>query len=62
MTWLRLGDASVVWAIEAARVCLIIFSCAAAGWAVGFGMGYRRGTEEGISGRAFDADHRVSGN
>jgi len=44
MTWLHVADASTAWALEAARICIIILGCAAAGWAIGFGMGYRRGT------------------
>jgi hypothetical protein len=32
-------------ALEAARIWLVIFGCAAAGWAVGFGMGYRGGVD-----------------
>jgi hypothetical protein len=61
MTLLRLADATTVWAIEIARVALVIFGCAAAGWAVGFAMGFRRGATEAITGRALNADHRVAG-
>ena len=43
----------MVWAMEAARVCLVVFGCAAGGWAIGFGMGYRRGIRDGITGLAF---------
>jgi hypothetical protein len=46
MTWFRSADASMVWALEVARICLAIFGYAAAGWAVGFGMGYRRGVND----------------
>jgi hypothetical protein len=49
MSWLRSADASVVWAMEVARICLLIFGCAAGGWAVGFGMGYRRGVRDAIT-------------
>ena len=38
----------MTWAIEVARFCLVIFGCAGAGWAVGFGMGYRRGVTDAI--------------
>ena len=48
MTWLRSADASMVYAIEALRICLLIFGCVAAGWVVGFGMGYRRGVNDTI--------------
>jgi hypothetical protein len=61
MTLLRFADASTVWAIEIARIVLLIFGCAATGWLVGFVMGYRRGATDGISGRVPNADHRVAG-
>ena len=38
----------MVWALEVARIWLAIFGCAAAGWAVGFGMGYRRGVNDAM--------------
>jgi hypothetical protein len=49
MSWLRSADASMVWAMEIARICLLVFGCAAGGWAVGFGMGYRRGVRDAIT-------------
>jgi hypothetical protein len=61
MTLRRLADASTVWAIEIARFVRLILGCAAAGWVVGFAMGYRRGATDGISGRVLNADHRVAG-
>ena len=61
MTWLRSADASMVWAFEAARVWLVVLACAAAGWAVGFGMGYRRGVNDAITGGAGKPDHRLEG-
>ena len=61
MTWFRSADASMVWVLEAARIWLLIFSCAAAGWAVGFGMGYRRGVNDAITRDIINADHRVKG-
>jgi len=57
---LRLADASMAWAIEAARLCFLIFGCAAAGWAVGFGMGYRRGVNDAVAHDIACADQRVS--
>ena len=56
MSWFRL-----VWALEVARVWLVVFGCAAAGWAVGFGMGYRRGVNGAITGGADKPDHRLEG-
>jgi hypothetical protein len=50
----------MVWVIEAARVCLLIFGCAAAAWAVGFGMGYRRGVNDAIANDIACADHRLN--
>jgi len=49
----------MVWAFEAARVWLVVFACAAAGWAAGFGMGYRRGVNDAITGGAGKPDHRL---
>jgi hypothetical protein len=50
----------MVWAIEAARACLVVFGCAASGWAVGFGMGYRRGVNDAVARDIACADQRVS--
>ena len=58
MIWFRSADASMVWAIEVARICLAIFGCVAAGWAVGFG--YRRGVNDAIAHDIACADHRMS--
>lgn len=60
MTWLRSADASLVCVIEAARICLLVFGCAAAGWMVGFGMGYRRGINDAIAHDIACGSHRVS--
>jgi hypothetical protein len=49
----------MVWALEIARICLAIFGLAAAGWAVGFGMGYRRGVNHAMTGDIMGADHRI---
>ena len=60
MIWLRSADASTVWVIEAARICFLILGCAAASWAVGFGMGYRRGVNDAIANDIACADHRAN--
>ena len=60
MTWLRSADASMVWVIEAARICLLVFGCMAAGWAVGFGMGYRRGVNDAKTGDIIEAGQRMN--
>jgi hypothetical protein len=60
MTWLRSADASLVWVIEVARICLLVFGCAAAGWMVGFGMGYRRGVNDAIANDIACASDRVN--
>jgi hypothetical protein len=60
MTWFRSADASMIWALEVARICLAIFGSVAAGWAVGFGMGYRRGVNDAIANDISCADQRVS--
>ena len=59
MTWLRSADASMVLTMEIARICLVVLCCAAAGWAAGFGMGYRRGVNDAITGGAGKPDHRL---
>ena len=60
MTWvLRFSDASMAWALEVARICLLIFGCAAGGWALGFGMGYGRGVKDAAAGDIIRADHRL---
>jgi hypothetical protein len=51
----------MVWAFEAARICLAIFGYAAAGWAAGFGLGYRREVNDAITGGARKPDHRLEG-
>ena len=60
MTWFRSADASMVWALKLARICLAIFGLAAAGWAVGFGMGYRRGVNHAMTGDMIKAGHRTN--
>ena len=60
MTWFRTADASMVWAFEVARICLAVFGCVAAGWAIGFGMGYRSGVDDAIAHDIACADHRTS--
>lgn len=61
MTWLRLTDTSVVWALEAVRIWLVVFGCAAGGWAIGFAMGYRRGVNDALIGGIRKPDHRLNG-
>ena len=60
MIWLRSADAALVSAIEVARICLVLLGCLAVGWAVGFGMGYRRGVDARITGDIFKPGHRVN--
>ena len=61
MTWLRTADPTLFLAFEATRICLLIFGCAAAGWALGFGMGYRRGANDAIAEEIFAPNHRYNG-
>jgi hypothetical protein len=61
MIWiLSFSDASMAWVLEAARIWVLIFGCAAGGWALGFGMGYCRGVRDGVTDDIVRADHRVS--
>ena len=60
MTWFRSADASMVWALEVARICLTIFGGVGAGWAVGFGMGYRRGVNDALAHDVACIEQRVS--
>ena len=60
MTWFHSANASMVWAFEVARICLAVFGCMAAGWVVGFGMGYRRGVNDTIAYDIASAEHRLS--
>jgi hypothetical protein len=61
MTWLCLSDTSLAWTLEAARIGLVVFGCAAGGWAIGFAMGYRRGVNDAIGGALREPDHRLNG-
>jgi hypothetical protein len=61
MTWLHVADASTAWALEAARICIIILGCAAAGWSIGFGMGYGRGVRDAIADDILAFDYRFNG-
>ena len=49
----------MAWALEAARICLLIFGCAAGGWALGFGMGYGSGVKDAAAGDIIRADRRL---
>jgi predicted naringenin-chalcone synthase len=61
MIWvLHFSDASMAWVLEAARIWVLIFGCAAGGWALGFGMGYCRGVRDAVTDDIVRADHRVS--
>ena len=50
----------MVWTLEVARIYLAVLGRAAAGWAVGFGMGYRRGVNDAMTGDIIRTDHRVN--
>ena len=62
MIWiLRFSDGSMAWALEITRISLLIFGCAAGGWALGFGMGYCRGVRDAAIDDIIRTDHGVSG-
>jgi hypothetical protein len=61
MIWiLRFSDASMAWVLEAARIWVLVFGCAAGGWALGFGMGYCRGMRDAAMDELVRAHHRIS--
>jgi len=62
MTFLRLSSAPLAWALEAARISLVLFGCGASGWALGFGMGYRRGVDNAATHDGIKATCRVDEN
>jgi len=51
----------LAWTLEAVRIWLVVFGCAAGGWAIGFAMGYRRGVNDAICDDIFKPDHRFNG-
>jgi hypothetical protein len=55
---LRLSSAPLAWALEAARVFFVVCGCVVCGWAVVFGMGYRRGANDAATHDGIGADHR----
>ena len=61
MTLLHLSSAPLAWALEAARIFFVICGCAVCGWALGFGMGYRRGIDDAATHDGYQAEHRVNG-
>jgi hypothetical protein len=56
MTFLGLFYAPSV--LEAAWIFFIVCGCVASGWALGFGMGYRRGVNDATTHNGIDADRR----
>jgi hypothetical protein len=56
-----MADATMIWTLEAARIWLVILGCAATGWAVGFGMGYRRGVRDAMTADITNADYPLYG-
>jgi hypothetical protein len=60
MTFLSLSSAPS--ALEAAWIFFVICGCVTSGWALGFGMGYRRGVNDAVSHDRISADHRIDGN
>jgi hypothetical protein len=59
MTFLSLSSAPS--ALEAAWIFFVICGCVTSGWALGFGMGYRRGVNDAVSHDRISADHRIDG-
>ena len=51
----------MVWTIPSGLTWLLIAGCAIAAWVVGYGMGYRRGVRDAITGSIPNTDHRFNG-
>jgi hypothetical protein len=56
MTFVGLSSAPS--ALEAAWIFFVVCGCVASGWALGFGMGYRRGVDEAATRDGLGADQR----
>jgi hypothetical protein len=50
-----------VWTLPSGLTCLFIAGCTVAAWVIGYGMGYRRGVNDAISGSIRKPDHRLNG-
>jgi len=50
----------MVWTIPSGLTWLLIAGCALAAWVVGYGMGYRRGVKDAITGDGIKAKRRVN--
>jgi predicted naringenin-chalcone synthase len=50
----------MAWVLDAVRIWVLIFGCAAGGWALGFGMGYCRGVRDAVMDDIVTSDHPVS--
>ena len=51
----------MAWALGAARIFFVVCGCAVYGWALGFGMGYRRGVDDAATHNGIRADYRLNG-
>jgi hypothetical protein len=58
MTFLGLFSAPS--ALEAAWILFVVCGCVASGWALGFGMGYRRGVDDAATRDGIGADQPPS--
>jgi hypothetical protein len=61
MTFLHLSFAPFAWALEAARILVVLCGCAVCGWALGFRMGYRRGVDDAATHDGLGTDQRPHG-
>ena len=60
MTW-PIAIMHWAWTIPSGLTWLFIAGCAVAAWVVGYGMGYRRGVNDAVSGSIPKADRRLNG-
>ena len=56
----RVATMHMVWTIPSGLTWLLIAGCAIAAWVVGYGMGYRRGVKDAITGGGIKAKHRIN--
>jgi hypothetical protein len=52
----------IAWTKPSGLTWLFIAACAVAAWVIGYGLGYRRGIKDAMSGINPSAEQRINGN